>query len=497
MSTNKIKSLVIAGGGSAGWMTAAMLSKLFSPAIKIILVESDAIGTVGVGEATIPAIKNFNRMLGIDEADFLKFTKGTFKLGIQFDNWGKVGDSYMHAFGRVGNSIAASSEFSDASFIDYWLKYKQKYDSSDFWDFSLNYLASKDNKFCDETSYAYHFDASLYAKYLRELSEKWGVERVEGKITNVKKDERGFIKQLNLESGKEVSGDFFIDCTGFRSLLIGETLGSEYEDWSHWLPADSAIAVQSSSTKQPIPYTRSTAHKVGWQWCIPLQHRVGNGIVYSSKFMDDDEARKTLVDNIDGDLLTEPRVIRFKTGMRVEPWKNNCLAIGLASGFLEPLESTSLHLIHTGIKRFVKLFPSKENFHKERTEYNSQTNNEYQRVRDVIILHYYLNQRDDSDFWIYCREMDIPESLKQKIETFTRTSRIEQKEGDMFSKRSWQQIMLGQGITPNGYHPIVDLMPESQLEKVFAQMREKIEMELENLPTHQEFIDSFCKADSY
>jgi len=496
MKGKGIKNIVIAGGGSSGWMTAAMLSKLFGKLTSITLIESDQIGTVGVGEATIPAIKNFNRMLGIDEADFLRYTKGTFKLGIQFENWGQEGDSYIHAFGRVGNEIAASSEFSETSFIDYWLKYSENRIGSDFWDFSINSKASEQNKFSHDISYAYHFDASLYARYLRKMSEDQGVKRIEGEIQQVAKHEDGSISHLILVSGEQVSGDFFIDCTGFRALLIGEALGVQFESWSHWLPADSAIAMQTESVGPPLPYTRSIAHKNGWQWRIPLQHRVGNGLVFSSKFMSDDEAIKTLLSDVEGKVLTEPRIIKFTTGMREEPWKKNCVAIGLSCGFLEPLESTSLHLIQTGIKRLVKLFPKQGDNSIEISQYNAQTINEYQRVRDVIILHYHVNQRTDSDFWHYCRTMDIPEALQEKIETFINTCRIDQKSGDMFSKRSWQQIMLGQGVVPLAYHPIVDLMPEKQLERVLDSLQNEIENALKELPTHQEFIDSYCKAEA-
>lgn len=496
MQPKEIKKIVIAGGGSAGWMAAAMLSKLLGKRLCITLVESDKIGTIGVGEATIPAIKNFNRILGIDEADFLKATKGTFKLGIEFKNWGEIGDSYMHAFGRVGNNFAASSEFADTSFIDYWLRYAQENEGSEFWDYSLNYQAAKIQKFCPETSYAYHFDAGLYALYLRKISEGLGVNRVEGEISSVVKNNDGFIESLQLKSGSRIEGDLFIDCTGFKGLLIGEALGSGVEDWSRWLLADSAIAVQSESIQEPIPYTRSTAHKIGWQWSIPLQHRVGNGIVYSSQFMNDDQAGKTLLDNVSGDLLTEPRTIKFKTGMRKEPWTKNCVALGLASGFLEPLESTSLHMVHTGIKRLIKLFPTNSEHELEASEYNRQTKNEYQRVRDVIILHYYLNNRTDSEFWKHCRNMDIPDTLREKLQTFKNACRIEQKNGDMFSKRSWQQIMLGQGIVPKRHHPIVNLMPSSQLNSVFSDIKSEIDETVRKLPSHQQFIDKYCLADA-
>ena len=489
----KNETIIIVGGGSAGWMSAAALSNAFGATKKIILIESDAIGTVGVGEATIPAVKSFNKLLGIDEAEFLKVTQGTFKLGIQFENWGAQGDAYMHPFGLVGKDSWM------ANFQHFWLKAKRKGMAKSYFDYSLNIRAAYNNKFfIDPNSgvdYAYHFDAGLYAAYLRQYSEARGVQRIEGMIDAVQtRSEDGFIQSVSLASGDTITGDIFIDCSGFRALLIEHTLHTGVEDWSHWLPCDRALAVQTESAGEPIPYTRSIAHQSGWQWRIPLQHRVGNGLVYCSRYLGDDEAKKLLLENLEGEPRTEPRLIKFKTGRALKQWNKNCIAIGLSSGFLEPLESTSLHLIQTGIVRLIRMFPGDEINQSEIDEYNRQSQFEYERIRDFIILHYCVTRRSDSPFWNYCRTMAIPETLARKIQVYKNTTSVFKEQDELFHEGSWQQVMLGQGITPQGYHPVVDKLSDDELLRLMNSIEKEHDHSLARFPSHQQFIDHYCKA---
>ena len=495
MSKSKVSKVVIVGGGTAGWMAAAALSKLLGRNLDVCLVESDQIGTVGVGEATIPMLSAFHQLLGINEPDFMRATQATFKLGIQFENWGAVGDKYIHGFGIIGEDCWA------CPFHNFWVKSLQQGNKATLTEYSLHKHAAKANRFRLDLdkglAYAYHLDATRYAQYLRRFSESHGVKRIEGKVVDVATDaESGDIETLTLESGQKVDGDLFIDCSGFRALLIEQTLQTGYEDWTHWLPCDSAFAVQTQSVEPPIPYTRSIAREAGWQWRIPLQHRVGNGLVYCSQYLSDDEANQTLQDNVEGELITEPRLIRFRTGRRVKQWNRNCVSLGLASGFLEPLESTSIHLVQSGIIRLMKLFPSAGIEQSEVDEYNHQSKLEFEYVRDFIILHYHVTQRDDTPFWNYCRTMDVPKTLSRRLELFRSNGRIFRENFELFFDGSWSQVMTGQRLLPEGYHPIVDMMTNDELRKFLQDIKVAHTRTVAGYPSHQEFLDEYCKAAS-
>ena len=499
MTATKPRKLVIVGGGTAGWIAAAAFARLMGKAIDIELVESDAIGTVGVGEATIPQILRLNGVLGIDEYDFLKATHGTFKLGIEFVDWGAPGTRYLHTFGDTGMPLAG------VPFHHYWLRVKQGGASEDLWHYSLHQRAADEAKFgkldrvgntaMTGLAYAYHFDAGLYARYLRTYSEARGVTRTEGRVVDVRRDgESGDISSILLDSEREVAGDFFIDCTGFRALLIGETLGVSYRDWSKWLPCNSAQAVPSERLETLVPYTRATAKSAGWQWRIPLQHRTGNGHVYCSDFLSDDEAGETLLAGLDTKPLAEPRPIRFTTGRREAFWSHNCAAIGLSSGFLEPLESTSIHLIQSHVNRLIQLFPGSGDCGAERAEYNSRCGAEFDQIRDFLILHYKQTARDDSEFWNYCRTMDVPDSVTHKQSLFASSGRVGRDADDLFREASWVQVMLGQGLMPSAYHPMADGLPEEQLGEFLRNVRALVEKATAPLPTHAEFLAQNCAS---
>ncbi|MDO6445360.1 tryptophan 7-halogenase [Colwellia sp. 1_MG-2023] len=493
MNTKKIQNVVIVGGGTAGWVTAALMVKVLGKTLNITLVESDQIGTIGVGEATIPPIIPFNNALGLDEKAFLKATKGTLKLGIEFENWRQKGDKYMHAFGGVGKN------FPFCDFYHFWVKSQQLGYSSEFGDFSLNYQASKQHKFAKLNQiegtnlpgieYAYHFDAGLYAKYLRSFCEPLGVTRVEGMINQVTVDKKnGYIQSVKLADGNEISGDLFIDCTGLKALLIEETLSVGYEDWSHWLPCDRAMAMPCEATSPILPYTRSIAHDAGWQWRIPLQHRTGNGIVYSSKHMSDEEAKKVLMANIDGKPLGEPKVIPFRTGRRRKQWHKNVVAIGLSSGFIEPLESTNIHLVQTAATRLLKFFPHHGIKDEEVYEYNRQSLIESERMRDFIILHYKQNQRDDTEFWRACQRMDVPETLRQKMALFEQSGKIFREQDELFTEIAWQQVMIGQGLIPKDHHPLVDSLTPEQITELMDNLKVIIERSVNKMTSHDEYL---------
>lgn len=500
MAAEKIKKIIILGGGTAGWMTAAALGKISQLTnVQVQLIESDGIGTVGVGEATLTALQGFNRLLGINEDEFIKETQATFKLGIKFVDWDQIGNEYHHAFGVSGKPMG-----SNVKFYQYWLKMQALGKAEKYENYSLNALASEENKFMrafdagnsplSGLDHGFHLDASLYAKYLRKLAENGGVERTEGIVKQVHQHNNGFIKSLVLEDGSEHHADFFIDCSGFNALLIGETLKTSFDDWSHWLPCDRAITVQTQNTQAPWPYTQATAQKAGWQWRIPLQHRVGNGHVYSSKYMSDDEAKNMLLNSVVGPILTEPKLIKFQTGYRKESWHKNCLAIGLSSGFIEPLESTSLHLVQSAIEQLFKFFPTKNFAQAEINEYNRQTNYKIECIRNLLITHYCVTKRDDSDFWNYCRTMSVPPEVTQKIEQFSKNGRIFRFNDNMYDSISWFQIMNGQGIKPQSYDPLVDLMPEDTIDKELKNVLSVIRQSADYMPTHQEFIAQHCKA---
>ncbi len=496
-----IQRIVIAGGGTAGWMTAAALSKVLRGKVKITLIESEEIGTVGVGEATIPMIRLFNRVLELDEDEFVRETQGSFKLGIEFVNWGRVGSRYMHAFGRIGQDLWT------VPFYQYWLKmYQAGKAPADIGEYAITRTAAYQNKFMraptdvqnsplNDIAYAFHFDAGLYARYLRRHAEARGVRRIEGKIKNVDlKVSSGHVEALVMESGERVEGELFIDCSGFRGLLIEQTLHTGYEDWTHWLPCDRAIAVPSASVMPLTPYTRSTAHAAGWQWRIPLQHRTGNGHVFCSQHISEDEATAVLLANLDGEALAEPRMLRFATGMRRLGWNRNVVAVGLASGFMEPLESTSIHLIQTAIARLIDFFPTTGFNQVDIDEYNRQSRFEYERIRDFIILHYHLNQRTDSPFWVACREMPIPDTLAAKMRLFQTHGRIVRENNELFSEVAWLQVMHGQHLAAQSYHPLVDSLDEADVAEYLRGVRELIGRCADVMPDHAEFVASNCPA---
>ena len=489
----KINRVVIAGGGTAGWMAAASLAKLLGKTLDITLIESDAIGTVGVGEATIPTLLALHELLGVNEQEFLAEVNGTFKLGISFENWRDVNQDYIHSFGFTGKDCWA------AGFQHFWLKGKRLGLAKDFGDYCGELVSARQNKFAitpkHGLNYAYHIDASRYAKYLRKLAEKHGAKRIEGKIDNVGlNSETGFIEMLTLESGQVIEGDLFIDCSGFRGVLIEQALHTGYDDWSHWLPCDSAVAVQTRSVTEPIPYTRSIARDAGWQWRIPLQSRVGNGLVFCSRYLTDDDAQKVLADNIEGETITEPRVIKFQTGTRRKHWNKNCIAMGLSSGFIEPLESTSIHLIQRSITRLMQMFPYDGIRQPDIEEFNSQMESEILHIRDFIVLHYHVTDRDDTPFWRSCRAMDIPDSLQHRIELFKQTGRVFKAPTELFAENSWTQVMLGQGLMPEQYHPIVNMMSDDELSSFLGTIEQSVNNLVGQLPSHGSFIDYYCKA---
>ncbi|HSC69471.1 MAG TPA: tryptophan halogenase family protein [Cellvibrio sp.] len=500
MSDARIKKIVIVGGGTAGWMTAAAIAKVLGKDYcQVNLIESEDVGTVGVGEATIPPIQLFNKLLDLDENEFVRRTQGTFKLGIQFVNWTHLGHKYIHAFGDVGKDMDA------IQFYHYWLKMSQLELAGELSDYTISGVASDKGKFMrpfdagnsplSKIAYAFHFDAGLYAKFLREYAEVRGVTRTEGKIVDTHLNaDNGFIESVQLESGERISADFFIDCSGFRGVLIEQALKTGYEDWSHWLPCDRAWAVPSENVGDPLPYTRSIAQSAGWQWRIPLQHRTGNGHVFSSKFMAEDEARSILLRSLDGKALAEPRLLKFVTGKRKKVWNKNCLAVGLASGFMEPLESTSIHLIQSTIARLMSFFPNKNFDEEDIEEFNRQSDFEVERIRDFLILHYHATGRNDSDFWNYCRTMSIPDSLTQKIEQFKKNGRIYRNNNEMFNDLSWLEVMHGQGIRPRGYHPLVDRMAPTVIAERLDSIKRVIEKSVDQMPTHAQFIADNCKA---
>jgi tryptophan halogenase len=501
MQDHRIRNIVIVGGGTAGWMAAAGCAQILKdPQIQVTLIESDAIGTVGVGEATIPHILYFNRLLGINEDEFVRATNATFKLGIEFVNWGKLGDRYIHPFGPYGINMEG------LHFHHFWMRYAKSGNAGSVDDYNLQVLAARAGKFqrpqrnldsspLQTISYAFHFDAMLYAKYLRQFSEARGVKRIEGRIAQVNQNaETGFVESVSLESAVKIAGDLFIDCSGFRGLLIEQTLKSGYEDWSNFLPCDRAVARGSKKMADPIPYTRATAKSAGWQWRIPLQSRTGNGHVYCSQHISDDEAVASLNGDLDAEPVTEPNFLRFKAGIRHKPWNKNVVSIGLSSGFLEPLESTSIHLIQTAIARLMTNFPDKYFNQHDIDYYNRRTKLEFEQVRDFIILHYKATERNDSPLWEYCRNMNVPESLKERIEIYKENARLYRHDNELFSEVSWFAVLHGQNIVPQRYHPVADILEEKELAMRMTRMVDVTRKCLDVMPPHQAFIDRFCKA---
>jgi tryptophan 7-halogenase len=483
-------------------MTAAALKKVFGPALTVRLVESEEIGTVGVGEATVPHLSFFNKLLEIDEVEFVRQTKGTFKLGIQFNDWARIGDSYVHGFGTaIGHDLGM------LPFHQYWIRAFKAHRAKEIGTYTLNTLAAPRGKFMASPidappntplasiAYAYHFDAGLYAQYLRRYAEARGAQRTEGKIRDVRLQAgNGFVSSVVLENGTVIEGDLFVDCSGFRGLLIEEALHTGYEDWSHWLPCDRALAVPCERVGPPTPYTRCTARPAGWQWRIPLQHRTGNGYVYSSLYISDEEAALTLLQNLDGRPLGDPRKLRFTAGRRKQIWNRNVVAVGLSSGFIEPLESTSIFLIQSSIMRLCQLFPDNGISRVVVDRFNAQATFEVERIRDFIILHYCATERNDSPFWNYCRGMDIPDSLRETIALFRDSGRWYRNAEEMFGLVSWVEVMLGQRIMPAGYHPLVDQLSDEDLDRYIGHVEAVIASCVDAMPMHQAFIDRYCKA---
>jgi tryptophan halogenase len=497
----RIRNIVIVGGGTAGWMAAAAFARLLhTPDIRIQVIESDAIGIVGVGEATIPHILYFNRLLGLDENDFVRTTQATFKLGIEFVNWGRQGQRYIHPFGPYGVNMEG------LHFHHFWLRHALSGQAPPLDAFNLQVLAARAGKFqrpannlrnspLQTIAYAFHFDASLYAKFLREFAVSRGVIRTEGRITRVQQHaESGFIESVVLESGQSIAGDLFIDCSGFRGLLTEQTLKTGYDDWGAYLPCDRAIARACLKAGDPIPYTRATAKSAGWQWRIPLQSRTGNGHVYCSEYLTDEAALESLNADLDGEPISEPNFLKFRAGIRKQSWNKNVVALGLAAGFLEPLESTSIHLIQTAIARLMTNFPDKSFNQPDIDYYNRRTRLEFEQVRDFIILHYHATERDDSPFWNYCRNMEIPSSLAERIAIYRENARLYRHDNELFSETSWLAVMHGQNISPSRYHPVADVLPQPELEKRMAKMEEVTRKCLSMMPSHQAFIDRHCKA---
>lgn len=501
MHDKNIKEIVIVGGGTAGWMAAsAMAIMLRNPAIRIRLVESEQIGTVGVGEATIPHIRYFNQLLNLNENDFLRKTNATFKSGIEFVNWGQVGDRYFHSFSPYGVNMEG------VHFHHFWLRHAKTNGAAPIAEYNLHCLGAKQSKFAhpkpelrgsplSSIEYAFQFDAALYAKYMRGVAESRGVQRIEGKIVDAKqRAEDGFIESVVLESGEEVAGDLFVDCSGFRGLLIEQTLESGYDDWSHYLPCNRAVAQGCEPDGPPVPYTRATAHKAGWQWRIPLQNRIGNGHVYCSEYISDDEAYAQLKSGLDGAPLGEPKFLRFKTGIRKKTWNKNVVALGLSAGFLEPLESTSIHLIQSAVARFLTNFPDKHFNQKDIDFFNNKTQLEFEQVRDFLILHYCATQRTDSPFWNYVRTMEIPESLRERIDIYMENGRLYRDNNELFSENSWFAVFEGQNFRPERYHPLIDFMTDDALDRRMADIRRAMQKCLGAFEDHATYLNKLCQS---
>ncbi|WP_027328124.1 tryptophan halogenase family protein [Marinimicrobium agarilyticum] len=495
-----VRRIAIVGGGTAGWMVAAALGKLlqYHPC-EVVLIESPEIGTVGVGEATIPPIQLFNRLLQIDEHEFLRETRGTYKLGIEFVDWFQKGHTYFHPFGRYG------ADLENVPFHQYWRKLAQRGEGGALSEYSLPTVAAYRGRFAppdanprsvlSNIAYAYHLDATRYAAYLRSYAEARGVQRWQRTVKGATlRPDDGFIDAVVFDDGSQLEADFFIDCSGFKGLLIEEALHTGYEDWRHWLPCDRAVAVPCEANEAPRPYTRSTALEAGWQWRIPLQHRLGNGYVYCSDFLSDDEAQATLLDRLDGKPLADPKALRFTTGKRKRAWNKNCLAVGLAAGFMEPLESTSIHMIQSAIAKLMTVFPDRAFDPVDIAEYNRLTDTEFERIRDFLILHYKATQRDDAPLWRYTREMSIPDSLQHKLDLYQSRGRVFRYDEELFADTSWVAVFEGQGVIPKRYDPLVDTYELDRLRAVAAKMRQTIAAGAESMLTHDEYIARYCAS---
>lgn len=491
------RRIVIAGGGTAGWMTAAALARFAMPHWQVTLVESDEIGTVGVGEATIPMVRLFNQSLGIDEGQFLRETMGTWKLGIAFEGWGGFDERYVHGFGVTGRSLGI------LPFHHYWLRGRAEGLAGPLGNYVLNAVAGDANKFAhiDRPSgsalppmpYAYHFDASLYAAFLRRHAEDSGVRRVEGRIVSCERHvDTGDLAGLVLDNGALIAGDVFVDCSGFRSVLLGQEMGVDYIDWSHWLRCNRAVAVPCARAEPLVPYTRSIAQPAGWCWRIPLQHRTGNGHVFSADAMSEDEATWRLMDRLDGKALAEPRTIRFKAGRREKAWERNVVAIGLSSGFIEPLESTSIHLIQTAINRLIDFLPNGPVRDVDRDAYNRLSTFEVERIRDFVILHYAANGRHGEPFWDALRDMELPETLADRIAMFRSSGRIVREHDELFDVPGWLQVMIGQGIVPERWHTLADLVDATQLSAFLDTVAHAYQKDVARMPSHADYVAHVC-----
>ncbi len=485
-----VKRVVIAGGGTAGWMAAAAISRMLGRVLDITLIESEEIGTVGVGEATIPTLVTFHRLLEINEAEFMAATQGTIKLGISFENWRDIGHRYIHSFGTTGKDHWM------ATFQHFWMRARDAGIASRYEDYCVELRAAEEDRFAhlprQGMNYAYHMDAALYARFLRRFSEGFGARRVEGRIVEVQTDlDSGYITGLKLQDGSLIEGDLFIDCTGFRALLIGKTLNVGFTDWSHWLLNDSALATQTTAVRDAVPYTRAIAGKAGWQWRIPLQHRVGNGIVYSSRHMSDDEARQEFLSSLEGEIIKDPWPVRFRPGQRMKCWSKNCVALGLAGSFIEPLESTTIHLIQRGITRLLNCFPhviTPEIIN----EYNARLDAELQHVRDFVVLHYAVTNRRDNDYWRTVGTMELPPTLRHRIELFRETGTVFHVPTELFAENSWIQVMMGQGIAPRQHHPVADVMSRDELSHFMSTIRQNVEQTVRQLPSHMDYLRSYA-----
>ena len=494
----RIRSVLIVGGGTAGWMTAAALAQALQRGTTITLVESDEIGTVGVGEATIPPIRIFNDTLGIDERQFVRETQGTFKLGIEFVDWARIGHRYFHPFGPHGRN------FDIVPLHQHWLRARAEGEGAPLDEHSMAWQLARAGRFAPPSpdprsvlstyDYAFHFDAGLYARFLRRYAEARGVVRIEGKVADVAVGgDRGQVERVTLDDGRAIAADLFVDCSGFRGLLIEGALATGYEEWTHWLPCDRAVAVPSARVEPPIPYTRSTAREAGWQWRIPLQHRTGNGYVYCSAHLNDDAAAAALLGRLDAPSLADPRSLRFVTGRRRLAWHRNVVAIGLSSGFLEPLESTSIHLIQAGISKLLALFPDRDFDPATIDEFNRVTAIETERIRDFLILHYKLTTRTDAELWRYCAAMEVPDTLKLKLDHFRRHGRLIAREMDLFAPPSWLAVHIGQLHFPERLDPLLDHR-DVDARGWLAKLRAAMVAEAARVPTHAEFIERHCEA---
>lgn len=487
------RRIVIAGGGTAGWMAAAALARTLGPVAQVTLVESEQIGTIGVGESTIPPLVTYNRLLGINEAEFMRATQATFKLGINFENWRVEGENYFHSFGGTGK------DHWSAGFQHFWLHGLERGHTEPYGEYCLELKAAEAGKFAhlpdDRMNYAYQLDSGLYAKFLRIMAEADGTMRIEGKIARVELDgESGDIAALVLEGDRRIEGDLFIDCTGFRALLIEGALRAGYDDWTHWLPCDSAIAIQTSSVRPPVPYTRAIAHEAGWQWRIPLQHRQGNGVVYCSDYLSHEAALEKLLSTVEGEKLVKPNHIRFRTGARRKQWHRNCVAVGLSGGFMEPLESTSIHLIQRAILRIVRMLPAGVISQRDIDEFNDQQFTDMEQIRDFLVLHYKATDRRDTPFWRHCASMEVPASLEHKMELFRETGRVFRKNEELFAENSWVQVMMGQGINPQSHHPVAAKLRDEELRHLLGSLREQVSRTVAALPSHGDYVARYCGA---